>query len=146
MIANGFAPRSGRGPVGFAISVVLIHLAVSLVHGFAHSRLGIGLTVAQQIFIGTVITVAPLVAAYLLWRNKLRVGGALLAASMAGALAFGVFHHFFAPGADNVNHQFLDAPAIWMTLFDRTAWGFALLEALGVILGLVLFLKDYRTK
>jgi hypothetical protein len=130
--------------VNYVIGVILIHLAVSLVHGLAHSRLGIGLNAAQEIFVGAVITASPLVAGYLLWKNKLRAGGALLAASMAGALVFGAFYHFIAPGTDNVNHHVPIGSANWKDLFDQTAAGLAGLELLGIILGLILVLKSYR--
>lgn len=144
MIAREGAFRRSHDPVNYAIGVILIHLAISLVHGLAHSRLGIGLNAAQEIFVGAVVTAAPLVAGYLLWKNKLYSGGALLAASMAGALVFGVFYHFIAPGADNVNHQFPLGPAIWKGLFDQTATGIAGLEVLGTVLGLIVVLKSYR--
>jgi hypothetical protein len=130
--------------IGVAIGVILIHLAVSLVHGLAHSHLGIGLNAAQEIFVGVVITAAPLVAGYLLWKNKTRAGGALLAASMAGALVFGVYFHFIAAGIDNVNHEFPFGPASWKNLFDETAFAIAGLEVLGAVLGLVLVLKSYK--
>jgi hypothetical protein len=73
----------------------------------------IGLNVAQEIFVGAVITATPLVAGYLLWKNKLRTGGALLAGSMAGALVFGASYHIIVSGTDNVNHQFPLGPANW---------------------------------
>jgi hypothetical protein len=134
--------RSSRGSVSYAFGVILIHLAIILVHGLAHSRLGIGLNAAQEIFVGAVITVAPLVAGYLLWKDKLRSGGTLLAASMAGAFVFGVFFHFIEPGADNVNHQFPLGLTNWTRLFEQTAVGIAVLEILGLILGLILILKS----
>jgi hypothetical protein len=134
--------HSSRGPVSCAIGVILIHLIVILVHGFAHGRLAISLNAAQEIFIVVVITVAPVVAGYLLWKDTLRSGGVLLAASMAGAFVFGVFYHFIAPGGDNVNRQFPGGPANWILLFDQTAVGLAVLEILGMILGLLLVLKS----
>lgn len=142
MFKGDGALRSSRGPVRYAIGVILIHLSVSLVHGLTHSRLGIGLSTAQRIFVVTVITVAPLVAGFLLWKDKLRSGGALLAASMAGAFIFGVFYHFIAPGADNVNYQLPLGMANWTRLFDQTAFGIAVLEVVGLILGLTLILKS----
>lgn len=142
MFRGDGALRSSRRTVRYAIGVILIHLAVSLVHGLTHSRLGIGLSTAQRIFVVTVITVAPLVAGYLLWKNKLRSGGALLAASMAGAFIFGVFYHFIAPGADNVNHQLPLGLANWTRLFDQTAVGIAVLEVVGLIFGFIFILKS----
>jgi hypothetical protein len=144
VIAREGAFRRSHDPVNYAIGMILIHLAVSLVHGLAHSRLGIGLNAPQEIFVGAVIAASPLVAGYLLWKNKLRAGGALLAVSMAGAFVFGVFYHFIAPGTDNVNHQVPIGSANWKNLFDQTAAGLAGVELLGTILGLILVLKSYR--
>jgi hypothetical protein len=144
VIGRKGAFRRSRDPVSYAIGVILVHLAVLLVHGLAHGRLGIGLNPAQEIFVGAVITAAPLVAGYLLWKNRLRAGSTLLTASMAGALVFGVFYHFTAPGTDNVNHRFPLGAANWKDLFDQTAVGIAGLEVLGTILGLILVLKSYR--
>jgi len=128
----------------YAIGVILVHLALTLLHGLAHVHLGIGLTGAQEIFVAAVITVAPLVAGYLLWKGKQRIGGALLAVSMAGAFVFGIFYHFIAPGADNVNHRFPLSPANWTRVFYQTAGGIAGLEVLGLICGLMLVLKSER--
>jgi hypothetical protein len=43
--------RGSREPASYAIGVILNHLGVALVHGLTHSRLGMGLTVAQKIFV-----------------------------------------------------------------------------------------------
>jgi hypothetical protein len=142
MFTREGAFRSSRGPIRFAISVILIHLAVSLVHGLMHSRLEIGLNVTQKIFVLLVITIAPLMAGYLLSKDKLRSGGALLASSMAVAFVFGIFYHFIAPGADNVNHQLPLGLTNWTRLFDETAVGIAGLEIIGITLGILLVLKS----
>jgi hypothetical protein len=88
--------------------------------------------------------VAPLGAGYLLWKGKQRTGGALLAVSMAGAFVFGIYYHFIAPGADNVNHQFPVGLANWTRVFYQTAGGIAGLEVLGSICGLMLVLRSER--
>jgi hypothetical protein len=146
VIAREDGYRRSRDPVSYAIGVILINLEAVLVHGLVHSRLGIDLNAAQEMFVGAVITAAPVVAGYLLWKTKLRTGGALLAASMAGALVFGTFYHFIAPCTDNVSHQFPLGPANWKGLFDQTAVEIAVLEVLGTVLGLILILilKSYR--
>src|SRR5262249_30651547 len=84
--------------VGFAIGIVLIHLAINVAHGVAHQHLAIGLDAFQKTFVAVVILVAPLYAAYLIWKGNLRTGGMLLAVTMAAALIFGVYYHFIAPG------------------------------------------------
>ncbi|HUJ30266.1 MAG TPA: hypothetical protein VLY23_03230 [Candidatus Acidoferrum sp.] len=131
-------------PQAYAIAIIFTHLALSIAHGLAHGHLSIALTISQKIFVVAVTLAAPLVAGWLIWRRRLRLGGALLAISMAGALAFGVYYHFIAPGPDNVNQANPAAPANWRSLFEDTAMDLALLEGLGTVAGIVLVAKSAR--
>jgi hypothetical protein len=124
------------------MAIILIHLALSIAHGLAHAHLSIHLTLVHSAFIGVVIVAAPLLAAYFLRAGRLRLGSALLAASMAGSLVFGVYHHFIAPGPDNVNQSDPAAPRNWRNLFEDTAIDLALIEGLGTLAGVVLFLRS----
>ena len=83
---------------------VLAHLLVSLVHGYAHTELGVGLSAWQNWYVLIVITVAPLVALSLMWTRHRRVGFLLLIASMAGSLTFGAYYHYVAISPDHVSH------------------------------------------
>jgi hypothetical protein len=140
MIAMDRIIRRRRDPVSYAIGLILTHLGVSVLHGFAHSQLGIGLSAAQEVFVVGVTTATPLMAGYLLWKSKLRAGGALLAASMAGALIFGVYYHFIAPGPDNVAYPSPLNYGAADELFEVTAIGVAMLEFIGTISGLTIWL------
>jgi hypothetical protein len=62
-----------------------------------------------------------------------RGGAAVVAASMAGALVFGVVNHFVLPGPDNI----MQVQAEWRTVFAATAALLALIEASGTIVGVV---------
>ncbi|HLW43006.1 MAG TPA: hypothetical protein VKS00_00885 [Candidatus Acidoferrales bacterium] len=128
--------------VGFAIGIVLIHFAINVAHGIAHTHLAIGLNAFQKIFVAVVIIVAPLCAAYLIWKGNLRTGGPLLALSMAGALAFGVYYHFILPGPDHVMHINLPVSLDMRDIFDVSAVLLALFECLGVLAGVRIFLKS----
>jgi len=130
-----------RDPASYAIAVVLIHFAVSVLHGIAHRQLSITLTGAQEIFVGVVVVALPLVAAYMLWKGDRRNGGALLTASMASAFVFGVYFHFILRGPDHVGHPL--APGGGSDLFDETAFELAGLELLEVFLGLGLVIKSF---
>ena len=57
----------------------------------------------------------------------------MLAASMAGSLAFGLLYHFLVPGPDNV---FTQPPGPWRAAFVVTAVLLALLQAAGALVGL----------
>ena len=83
---------------------VVAHLLVSLVHGYAHTELGVGLSAWQNWYVLIVITVAPLVALSLIWTRYRRVGFLLLIASMAGSLTFGAYYHYVAISPDHVSH------------------------------------------
>jgi len=88
----------------YGTAAVAIHALVSGLHGWAHLRLGVALSPFQAIFVALVITAAPIVAAALLWTRHARFGAVLLFASMAGALAFGLYFHYIAISPDHVPH------------------------------------------
>ena len=83
---------------------VLAHLLVSLVHGYAHTELGVGLSAWQNWYVVVVITLAPLVALALVWMRQERIGFALLVISMAGSLIFGGYFHYIGISPDHVSH------------------------------------------
>src|SRR5215475_11794704 len=87
-----------------AILAVVAHAIVAWFHGDAHRQLGVGLNDWQRVFVDVVILAAPVVAVVLVWTRAARWGYLLLAAAMAGALVFGVYHHFIAISPDHVAH------------------------------------------
>jgi hypothetical protein len=108
--------------------IVLLHLAATLVHGRAHSELGIGTSLWQSTFIALVIFAGPLIAMTLLW-TRLRVTGIfLLAVTMVGSLVFGVSYHFLIPGSDNAMEL---GTSHWDSVFGTTATMLALIESGG---------------
>lgn len=117
--------------VRLALYAVAAHAAVLVVHSAAHEILGVKATTAQLVFIVAVIIVAPLVAGLLLWKGKVRAGALVLACSMAGALAFGVYYHFVADTPDHIAHVARMSPAGWAVAFQASALLLALTEALG---------------
>jgi hypothetical protein len=112
---------------------VNLHLAVSVIHGLAHLADGVIPGPLDAAFIVGVITVAPILAAALLWQKKGFPGALLLALSMAGALVFGLVQHFLLPGPDNVAQQ---GTGLWPLVFQITALLLVPLEGLGCWLGL----------
>ena len=83
---------------------VIVHLIVSLIHGQAHTRLGVGLSDWQQLYVLAVIVLAPLVALALSFTRFLRAGLWLLLASMLGSLIFGACYHYLIISPDHVAH------------------------------------------
>jgi cytochrome bd-type quinol oxidase subunit 2 len=113
---------------------VLAHLLVSLVHGYAHTELGVGLSAWQNWYVLIVITVAPLVALTLVWTRHRRFGFLLLMVSMAGSLIFGGYYHYVFVSPDHVSHL---PPGNSQGLFRLTALILVITEALGLFIGIL---------
>ena len=108
-------------------AVVLGHLAINIAHGQAHEGGQVPLSFAAALFVYIVILAGPLVGLALsVWRPV--AGAWLVAATMAGALVFGLINHFIIAGPDHVDH----VAAEWRTLFGVTAGLLLVSEAVGV--------------
>ena len=114
------------------VAIVIVHLIVAIVHGTAHSGADVALSQAQLFFVVVVILLGPL-AGLVLTRVRPRAGAAVITASMAGALIFGLVHHFVLPGTDNV----LEVQGTWRVVFGSTAALLAVLELGGTAAGLL---------
>jgi hypothetical protein len=114
-------------------AVVVAHLGVSLLHRQAHIHLQIMLTRNQWLFVLAVITLAPPVAAILLWTRLRRVAAWLLLLSMLGSFVFGAYYHFVAVSPDNVSQV---PPGAWGTRFQLSAVLLAVVEGLGCGVGI----------
>jgi hypothetical protein len=112
---------------------VLAHLVVSIVHGRAHERLVVGLSPWQNIYVMTVILIAPLIAMALIWTRYAHTGLVLLVISMAGSLIFGIAYHYVVISPDHVSHL---PPGDGQGLFRTTALLLVLTEIFGVAIGM----------
>src|SRR5512143_2724089 len=102
-----------------AAAAVYFHVVIMIVHGVAHGRLHVELSVGAAVFVAAVIGIAPIVALVLIQSGRRRQGAAILAVSMTASLVFGVSNHFFLESADHVAH-IADGP--WKLPFQVTAW------------------------
>jgi hypothetical protein len=117
--------------IRYATIVVVIHAVVVALHGLAHEKISVPLSPLQSLVVSLIIVLAPIAAMVLLWtpfRSIRSIGGWLLFSSMAGALLFGLYHHFIAISPDHVSQiPFED----WGVLFHITAVLLLLIEGLG---------------
>src|SRR6185369_9517765 len=81
-------------------AVVLVHLAISLVHGRAHAGAQVFLPLAGALFVYIVILAGPLVG-LAVSRRRPRTGASIVALSFSGALLFGLINHFIIAGPDH---------------------------------------------
>jgi hypothetical protein len=120
-------------------AVVLIHLAISVVHGSAHTGAHVPLPFAGTLFVYIVILAGPL-AGLAVWRWWPHTGAWIVAASMTGALVFGFVNHFIIDGQDHVAH----VAAEWRTLFGVTAALLVVSEAAGAAAGIWAATREVR--
>jgi hypothetical protein len=84
-------------------AIVIFHAIAHALHGLAHVQIPVPLSLLQSTFIITVIFLAPIIAAVLLWKKFDRIGSWLLLGSMVGAILFGVYNHFIVMSPDQVS-------------------------------------------
>jgi hypothetical protein len=116
---------------------VLVHLAITVAHGAAHSGAHVLLSPAANLFVFVVILAGPLLGLAISWRS-VRLGSLIVALTMAGSLAFGFVNHFVLESPDHVRN----VEAQWRMFFGTTAALLAITEALG--LGLAVRLARQR--
>jgi len=107
---------------------------VNVAHGRAHGELGVGLSAFQNIYVITVILIAPLIAMLLLWTRYARPGLLVLVISMAGSLILGVIYHYVVVSPDHVSHL---PPGEAQGAFRMTALCLVLTELFGLVVGLL---------
>jgi hypothetical protein len=111
-------------------AIVLLHLAISIVHGQAHAGAAIPLPLASTLFVYIVILAGPL-AGLAVGRWRPAAGAWIIAATLAGSLVFGFVNHFVIAGPDHVDH----VAAQWRALFRTTAMLLIVTEAAGAAVG-----------
>ncbi len=115
-------------------ALVAVHLAASVWHGNAHTRLAIDLPIEKTLFVYIVILIAPIVAALLVWTRYISIGLWVLFVSMLGSFLFGAYHHFFLVSPDNIGHLPAGTPAMH-SHFITSAVVIALLELTSALYG-----------
>lgn len=116
-------------------ALILVHLVISLIHGYAHVQAQVMLSTFGQTYVLVVILLAPLLACALLYTRQQRTGALLTALSLAGSFVFGLIYHFLLPGNDNV----AEVHGEWHMVFMWTAVLLAILELAGTIVGFWLY-------
>lgn len=117
----------------YSTLLVWFHAIIAVLHGLAHFEMSVWLSVFGTTFVMLVIGLAPFLALLLLHSRWQKPGALLLALSMLGALIFGLWSHFIAPGINNVTQMHAGS---WYFPFLITSILLAILETVGVAIGL----------
>lgn len=117
----------------YGTAIIVLATAVNLLHGISHVGQEVLLLHAWQwAYVISVIFLAPIVAAVLLWSPYRLAGAWLLFCSMAGSLIFDLAYHFLIEGPDNV---FTLEPGSWLVPFRLSAVLLIAMSGLGVLVG-----------
>ena len=81
----------------YGTAIVAMHVIVHGLHGFAHNKIPVSLSLLQGLFVGVVVILAPIIAAGLLWTPFYRIGSWLLLSSMAASLLSAIYNHHLKP-------------------------------------------------
>jgi hypothetical protein len=108
-------------------AVVIVHLAVSVIHGQAHAGAQVPLSPPATMFVYIVILAGPLVGLALTWPAA-QIGAWMIAMTMMGSFVFGLINHFVLDSPDHVAH----VDPQWRLLFTLTAVLLAVTEAVGL--------------
>ena len=119
------------------VAIAVVHLAVQAAHAYSHIVADVPNTALQQVFIVLVVTIGPLAAALIALRWSLRLGAALLAASMVASFAFGYLLHFVFDTPDLHTNVVGDHSGI----FFHSALNLAMVELVGFVYGLTVALR-----
>jgi hypothetical protein len=123
--------------------VVLVHTVVMLVHGAAHMRLNIELSPWANIYVLGIVGIGPIIGLTFLRSTRQRTGATILFITMVGALLFGLWNHFIAPGADHVMHL---RASPWRLPFQVTAGLLLISEAAGAVIAFALLMGALNTQ
>jgi cytochrome bd-type quinol oxidase subunit 2 len=115
--------------IAWVVLAVVAHLIVVVLHGQAHTSLDVGLSNWQNMYVLTVVVVAPLIALVLAFTRYARAGLWLLFVSMFGSLIFGACYHYLIISPDHVDHL---PSGDSRGLFRTTALLLLITEAFGV--------------
>jgi hypothetical protein len=124
--------------------LVIVHLAASLWHGSAHTRLGIELSTEQTLFVYIIVIIAPVVAAILVCTCYVSMGLWVFFLSMLGSFLFGAYHHYVLVSPDNISHLPPGTPESHST-FVISAGVIALLELASALYG-AFYLGTYHAQ
>lgn len=127
-----------RSEITLLVIIATLHLFIGGGHQYTHILAGVQNSPLQILFILIVVTIAPWVAIYLVWKRKFKLGAILFSLSMGASLVFGLMLHFLVESPD----LYLNVVPKHKASFLYSALGLAFIEFVGFAYGARLALRD----
>ena len=115
----------------YGTAIAVIHAIANGLHGLAHIKIPVALSLVQSLFVGIVIFLIPLVAVVLLWTQFYRLGSWLLLGSIGSSFFFGLYNHFIVISPDHVSQVSFVG---WGMLFQITGVLILIIDGLGSLI------------
>ena len=126
-----------RSDIPLLVIIAALHLVIGGGHQYTHILAGVENSPLQGLFILIVVTIAPWVAIYLVWKQKFKIGAVLFAVAMGASLVFGLMLHFLVESPD----LYMNVVPEHRTSFLYSALGLAFIEFVGFAYGARLALR-----
>ncbi|WP_232701932.1 hypothetical protein [Halobacterium wangiae] len=88
--------------LGVVVVAVVVHLALTLGHGWAHASIPVPFADWQGVYVGVVLVLAPSTGVLAVASERHKLGAGLLVAAGVGGVAFEGLFHFVVHGPDHV--------------------------------------------
>lgn len=112
----------------YGIAIVVIHEIVNGLHGLAHIKIPVPLSLIQSSLVLLVIFLAPIVAAISLWTRFYRMGIWFLLSALVGSILVSTYIHLIGMSPANISQVSWQG---WGLLFYVTAILSFVIDGLG---------------
>ncbi|HTL89414.1 MAG TPA: hypothetical protein VL134_08425 [Leptolyngbya sp.] len=125
----------------YGTAIVVLHILTNGLHGLAHMKIPVALSLLQSSFVGMVIFLVPVTAAILLWTPFYRIGCWLLLSAMTGSLVFAIYNHLVVISPDHVSQVSWEG---WGLLFQVSAILILVVNGVGCWLSARALMRDQQ--
>jgi hypothetical protein len=122
--------------------LVIAHMVLFAGNAFAHEKLGTFYFVADHLPIVFIFTIVPVVAAFMVEKDKARQGAIVLQGAILAAIFYNIYDHFFIPSIP----AFRPIPLIWNILYEGSFGALLIIEVFVMWHGIKLYRRMHSDK
>jgi len=120
---------------------VIAHMAVVLFNAFAHEQLETYYFISEHLPIIFIFTLLPVIAAWMIKKEKVRQGIMILNGVLGAALVFNIYDRFFTRRLPSL----LPVPFAWKILYEASFGTMLILEVLLMWYGIQIVRQKLKT-